>query len=206
MAAFLTAPVKWAQRKDSLYVTISLPDVKDEKIDVSSTNLTFTGSSDGSNYQVDFEFFKEIDLEGSVWNVLPQSIQMHLMKKDKEEDEFWPRLLKDKLKEKNGIKIDWDKYVDEDEEEEGFDTSALDGGQGMGGMGGMPGMGGMGGMGGPGGMDMAKMQEMLAGMGGGAGGMDMEKMMAGMGGGMQDEGEDSDDGDDDDMPDLEPTA
>lgn len=133
MASFLTAPVKWAQRKDSLYVTISLPDVKEEKIDVSTTNLTFTGTSNGSEYQLDFEFFKEIDLEGSVWNVLPQSIQMHLMKKDQEEEEFWPRLLKDKLKEKNGIKIDWDKYVDEDEEEEGFDTSALDGGQGMGG-------------------------------------------------------------------------
>lgn len=133
MASFLTAPVKWAQRKDSLYVTISLPDVKDEKIDVSPTNLTFTGTSNGSAYQIEFEFFKEIDLEGSVWNVLPQSIQMHLMKKDKEEDEFWPRLLKDKLKEKNGIKIDWDKYVDEDEEDEGFDTSAMDGGYGMGG-------------------------------------------------------------------------
>ena len=32
------------------------------------------------------------------------------------------------------VKIDWDRYVDEDEEEEGFDTSALDGGMGMGGM------------------------------------------------------------------------
>lgn len=36
------------------------------------------------------------------------------------------------------VKIDWDRYVDEDEEEEGFDTSMLDGGMGMGGM---PGMG-----------------------------------------------------------------
>ena len=36
------------------------------------------------------------------------------------------------------MKIDWDRYVDEDEEEEGFDTSMLDGGMGMGGM---PGMG-----------------------------------------------------------------
>ena len=32
------------------------------------------------------------------------------------------------------VKIDWDRYVDEDEEEGGFDTSALDGGMGMGGM------------------------------------------------------------------------
>ena len=47
------------------------------------------------------------------------------MKKDKEEEEFWPRLLKDKALEKNQVKIDWDRYVDEDEEEEGFDTSAV---------------------------------------------------------------------------------
>lgn len=50
---------------------------------------------------------------------------MHVMKKDKEEEEFWPRLLKDKALEKNQVKIDWDRYVDEDEEEEGFDTSAV---------------------------------------------------------------------------------
>jgi cytosolic prostaglandin-E synthase len=92
---------------------------------------------------------------------------MHIKKKDESEEEFWPRLLKDKEKEKNQVKIDWDRYVDEDEADGGFDTSALDGGMdmgmggggmppGMGGMmggmgGGMPGMGGMGGMGG---MDM----------------------------------------------------
>ena len=43
-----------------------------------------------------------------------------------EEEEFWPRLLEDKLLEKNQVKIDWDRYVDEDEEDEAgeFDTSS----------------------------------------------------------------------------------
>ena len=36
-----TAPVKWAQRSDSIYVTINLPDVKEEQIDLSSTALKF---------------------------------------------------------------------------------------------------------------------------------------------------------------------
>ena len=94
---------------------------------------------------------------------------MHILKDEKEEEEFWTRLLKDKALEKNQIKIDWDRYVDEDEEEEGFDMSNMDGGSGMGGppgggMGGMPGMGGMGGMPGMGGPPG----------GGGMGGMDME--------------------------------
>jgi prostaglandin-E synthase len=97
-----------------------------------------------------------VDSEGSTFNVLPRSVQMHILKKDKEEEEFWPRLLKDKALEKNQVKIDWDRFVDEDEEEEegGFDMSNMQGGNGMGGgggppgggMGGMPGMGGMGGM------------------------------------------------------------
>jgi len=47
---------------------------------------------------------------------------------EEEEEAFWPRLLKDKALEKNQVKIDWDRYVDEDEEVEGFDTIALDGG------------------------------------------------------------------------------
>lgn len=206
-----TAPIKYAQRKDSLYLTIALADVKDEKIVLTDTELKFEGTSGGKSYEVNVDFFKEVDSEGSTYNVLPRSIQMHILKKDKEEEEFWTRLMKEKALEKNHVKIDWDRYVDEDEEEEGFDMSNMDGGQGMGGMppgmggmpggmGGMPGgMGGMGGMGGPpgaggmpGGMDMAALMQQMGGMGGGGGGppgaggmpggMDMEALMKQMGG------------------------
>eukprot|EP00577_Skeletonema_sp_RCC1716_P022475 CAMPEP_0113426546 /NCGR_PEP_ID=MMETSP0013_2-20120614/30797_1 /TAXON_ID=2843 ORGANISM="Skeletonema costatum, Strain 1716" /NCGR_SAMPLE_ID=MMETSP0013_2 /ASSEMBLY_ACC=CAM_ASM_000158 /LENGTH=228 /DNA_ID=CAMNT_0000314855 /DNA_START=77 /DNA_END=763 /DNA_ORIENTATION=+ /assembly_acc=CAM_ASM_000158 len=226
MAKVNTAPIKWAQRSDSLYITIALPDVKEASVDLADETLKFKGKSESKEYEVDIAFFKPVDSEGSTYNVLPRSVVMHVMKKDKEEDEFWPRLLKDKALEKNQVKIDWDRYVDEDEEEEGFDTSALDGGMDMGSMGGgMPGMGGAGGM--PGGMDMASMMQGMGGMGGmggmpgmggagGAGGMpggmDMEalmKQMGQMGGGGADMGgdagePDSDDGsDDDDLPELE---
>ncbi|KAL7543741.1 hypothetical protein ACHAXR_013053 [Thalassiosira sp. AJA248-18] len=178
-----TAPIKWAQRSDSVYITIALADVKEESIDLADETLKFKGKSNNKEYEVDIAFFKAVDAEGSTYKVLPRSIHMHVMKKEKDEEEFWPRLLKDKALEKNQVKIDWDKYVDEDEEEEGFDTSALDGGMGMGGGGGgMPGMGG-GGM--PGGMDMAQMMGGMGGGGGmgGPGGMDMASMMAQMGGG-----------------------
>ncbi len=36
-----TAPVKWAQRKDSLYVTISLSDVKEHSIELTEDKLIF---------------------------------------------------------------------------------------------------------------------------------------------------------------------
>jgi len=217
-----TAPIKWAQRSDSLYVTIALADVKDETINLENETLTFSGKSEGKEYKVDIAFLKPVDSKGSTYKVLPRSVQMHVMKTDKDDDEFWPRLLKDKALAKNQVKIDWDRYVDEDEEEEagGFDTSALDGGQGMGGPPGMGGMGGMGGMPGMGGMGGMPGMGGMGGMGGAGGmppGMDMEALMAQMGGmgGMGDmggdmggdmEGEpDSDDEDDDveDLPDLE---
>lgn len=55
-SAVNTAPVKWAQRKDSLYVTISLPDVTDQKIELTSTKLTFVGTSGGKSYSLNLEF------------------------------------------------------------------------------------------------------------------------------------------------------
>lgn len=105
-------------------------DVKNETISLTDTGLDFKGKSQDKDYSVNIEFYKPVDSEGSTYKVLPRSVQMHIMKKDKEEEEFWPRLLKDKALEKNQVKIDWDRYVDEDEEEEGFDMSNLQGGMG----------------------------------------------------------------------------
>eukprot|EP01083_Nonionella_stella_P302513 1043281_1 len=225
-----TAPIKWAQRSDSLYITIALADVSDETIQLTDTELHFKGTSEGKLYEVSIKFFKPIDseAEGSTYKVSPKSVQMHVLKKDKEDEEFWPRLLEDKLLEKNQVSTDWSRYVDEDEEEEGFDKSALEGGNAMGGMppgmaGGMPGMGGgmggMPGMEGMGGMDMEALMKQMGAMGGGAGGMPDMSALAGMGGmgGMPGMGgdmggpdvclpadePDSDDDDEDDLPDLE---
>ena len=104
--------------------------MKDETITLTDTGLNFKGTSQGKEYAVSIEFLKAVDAEGSTYKVLPRSVQMHILKKDKEEDEFWPRLLKEKAEEKNQVKIDWDRYVDEDEEEQGFDMSNLEGGMG----------------------------------------------------------------------------
>lgn len=151
--------------------TFGPPDVKNETIELSNESLLFKGTSGEKEYSVNIEFLNAVNAEGSTYKVLPRSVQMLLKKLPNEEDGgdegFWPRLLKDKALEKNQVKIDWDRYVDEDEEEEGFDTSALEGGMGMGGMPGMGGMGGMPGMGGMGGMDMDALMKQMGNMGGG---------------------------------------
>jgi hypothetical protein len=81
-------PVKWAQRKDSLYVTISVPDVTDAKVSLTEDAVVFSGKSGGKEYAIEMKLFKGIDEEGSVWNALPMNVQMKLMKKNKEDD-FW---------------------------------------------------------------------------------------------------------------------
>jgi cytosolic prostaglandin-E synthase len=162
-------------------------------------SLAFKGTSEGKVYEVKLEFLNAVDAEGSTYKVLPRSIQMLLKKKKQasssddndENGKFWPRLLKDKALEKNQVKIDWDRYVEEDDEEEGFDTSNLDGGFGMG-------RGGMGG-GGMGGMDMDALMKQMGGMDG-LGDMDGPDLA-------DDDNDDAaaagDDDDDDDLPELE---
>jgi hypothetical protein len=75
----------------------------------------------------------------------------------KKEAEWWDMLLKVKGNNKNWLKTDFDRWVDEDEQDEAGPEGNF-GGDGMppGGMGGMGGMGGGGGggMGGMGGMDL----------------------------------------------------
>lgn len=188
---------QWAQRSDSLYITIALPDVTDETINLTDTELHFKGTSEGKPYEVNIKFYKSIDskAEGSTYKVLPRSVQMHVMKAASDSEEFWPRLLEDKHLEKNQVAIDWNRYVDEDEEEDagGFDTSALEGGNMFGGMGGGAG-------GGMGGMDMEALMRQMGSMENAGGG--------GMPGGFSpDHGDEADsddeDDDDDDLPDLE---
>ncbi|KAA8565737.1 hypothetical protein EYC84_009575 [Monilinia fructicola] len=140
-----TPEVLWAQRsnkteaeKNFIYLTISVPDVKEPKIELKSDSLTFSGYSESLKraYAVTLEFYAEIDESASKYNHTQKSTQFVLRKKELKE-EFWPRLLKDSKK-------------DEAPEE---DLSQMNG------MGGMPGMGDMmGGAGGDfGGIDFSKL-------------------------------------------------
>jgi len=178
MASQTTPEVLWAQRssttdpeKNYVYLTISVPDVppKTLKLDLKPTGLTFTGTSDSkkTTYHLDLEFYGEIDVESSKTNHSPKDIELVLRKKELKE-EYWPRLLKDKAK-VHFLRTDFDKWVDEDEQNEapeddymnnfgggmgedggfgGIDFSKLGAGAGAGGEGGMPGMEGLGAEGG----------------------------------------------------------
>ncbi|KAF7504516.1 hypothetical protein GJ744_002136 [Endocarpon pusillum] len=181
-----TPEVLWAQRssasdpeKNYIYLTISVPDVPQSslQLDLKPTSLSFTGTSETkkTTYHVDLELYGEIDVENSKTNHTAKNIEMVLRKKEMK-DEYWPRLLKDKAK-VHFLKTDFDKWVDQDEQNEAPEDDYMNnfGGGGMGG-----------GDGGLGGIDFSK-------LGGGGGMPGME--------GLGDEG--GDDSDDDDMPGLE---
>jgi hypothetical protein len=176
--------VTWAQRsnasdaaKNILYLTVFAPDVpKDKlKIDLQPTSVEVTGESTTKNttYHVKLDLFEEIDVEESKTLHTARDVAFVLRKKEAKE-EFWPRLTKEKAR-LHFLKTDFDKWVDEDEQETVAEEDPM--ANMGGGMGGMPGMGGMGGMGedgGFGGIDFSKL--------GGAGGMPDLSALGGAGG------------------------
>ncbi|KAJ1975531.1 p23 chaperone protein wos2 [Dimargaris xerosporica] len=151
-ATKLSPEVLWAQREDIVYLTINLPDCKVETLDLQPTTIKFQGTSGDKSYAFELEFYKEINPEESKKAATDRNILMILNKADHDND-YWPRLQKPKQK-PNYLKTDFDKWKDEDDEEEA-------GGNGM--------------------PDMSSLDfsSMAQSMGGGMG-----DMMSGMGGGM----------------------
>lgn len=104
------------------------------KLDLKPTGLSFTGHSDTlkKTYAVELEFYGEIDPEASRVNHTARDVEMKLRKKELKE-EYWPRLLKESKK-VHFLKTDFDKWVDEDEQNEAEedDLSQFGGAGGMG--------------------------------------------------------------------------
>ncbi|KAF2266942.1 HSP20-like chaperone [Lojkania enalia] len=185
----LTPEVLWAQRsstsepeKNYVFLTIVASDVpeSDLKLDLQPTKLSFKGTSTSKHvtYALDIDLFAEIDPKESKIHHTGRGIEMVLRKKELKE-EYWPRLLKDPAK-VHYLKTDFDKWVDEDEQDAQLDDEDY-----------MSKMNPMGGDGGFGGIDFSKL-----GAAQGAGGL---PDLGDMGG----EGGESSDDEDEDMPELE---
>ncbi|RSH80926.1 uncharacterized protein EHS24_008355 [Apiotrichum porosum] len=189
--------------KNIIYLTINVADINGEpRLDITKDQISFSAVSGTPDkgiptkeWAFDLDLWGEIDPTKTKKVVHGRAVVLVLQKKELRA-EYWPRLTKEKPN-RNWIRTDFAKWVDEDEQE-GEELEAPDAGMGggmpgmpgMGGMGGMPGMGGMGGMGG-GGMEdlmaqMGGMGGMMGGMGGAGGGMpggmDFAKLMEQMGG------------------------
>ncbi|XP_049931607.1 co-chaperone protein p23-1-like [Nymphaea colorata] len=111
--------VKWAQRSDKVYITVELPDAKDVKHKLEAEGkFLFNATRDNVAYEVDLELFDKIDVEQSKANVGVRSIIYVIQKAEKK---WWSRLVKQEGKPPAFLKVDWDKWVDEDDEKGGAD-------------------------------------------------------------------------------------
>ncbi|KAM3238013.1 co-chaperone protein p23-1 [Capsicum annuum] len=109
--------VKWAQRSDKLFITVELPDAKNVKLKLEPEGKFFfsaTAGADNLPYEVDLDLFDKINVEESKSSSTSRSI-VYLVKKA--EDKWWSRLIKQEGLRPVFLKVDWDKWVDEDEED-----------------------------------------------------------------------------------------
>ena len=107
--------LKWAQRKDKLYITINVVHSKKPIIEIKGKKMKYEGTDGTKNYSFEIELYDEIDTENSKYTLDTRNIFLNLKKK--KAGDYWPRLTFDKVK-FHWIEIDWNYFVDEDEEEE----------------------------------------------------------------------------------------
>ncbi|KAF3018738.1 hypothetical protein E8E15_007382 [Penicillium rubens] len=206
MSQTLTPEVTWAQRssdsdpeRNYLYVNIKAADVPkaDATLSITEKNVSFKGASKkGVTYSVSLDLFAEIDPENSKVNHTDRDVELVLRKKELKE-EFWPRLLESKQK-MHFLKTNFDKWVDEDEQDEAGEDDYANNFGGFGGEGGDPGAGGLGNI------DFSKLGGM-PGMGGAGGMPDLSALAGGMGGMPGAAGAEGAEEDDEDLPELEET-
>jgi hypothetical protein len=145
-----TPTLLWYQTKDIVVFNIELQEVSNLNVNITEKNISFSGISKNNLYEINFDLFESINKDESSFIQQAKSIIFTLKKNN---SDYWKILTNDKNLYKNNIKINWNRWIDEDAEEdeisddkgmgENFDFQQMM--QSMGGMGDMSSM--MGGMG-----------------------------------------------------------
>jgi len=141
-------PLMWAQSKEQIIVTFEVHDALKPNISLTPNKLAFTCSmADGTERSREIELFKDIVPEDYKVRHSGRDVLYSLKKASTDDETFWPRLTKNKIKDST-IKVDFDRWRDESDDEYGddfnFDSDMSNMMAGMGGDG--MGMGGFGGM------------------------------------------------------------
>ena len=96
---------------------MSIRDIKNEKFDLTEKHIKFTcDNAENKTYEFETDFFAEIVPEASKWNKTGFHLLAALQKKDTSKP-YWLRLTEANIKSQY-IQCDWEKWIDEDEEEE----------------------------------------------------------------------------------------
>ncbi|CAG9787244.1 unnamed protein product [Diatraea saccharalis] len=133
-------PVLWAQRKEDIFLTFSV-ECKEPTIKIEKDSVHFRGvnAQDKKVLEVTIPLYDAVLPENSGFVNKGRCIEM-VLRKEKKDAPYWPNLTKDKKK-PHYLKVDFNKWRDEDDEDEN----------------------------GGGGNDNYGLEELLRSMGGGAG-------------------------------------
>ncbi|CAM8877296.1 hypothetical protein QQ045_019040 [Rhodiola kirilowii] len=106
--------VLWAQRSDKVYLTVALPDAKDVAVTCEPEgNFSFSSkSAHGESVGFSFDLFGKIVPDDCKTKVVSRNI---ICSVQKAEEGWWSRLLKSEGKPAPYIKVDWNKWRDEDD-------------------------------------------------------------------------------------------
>lgn len=107
---FFTPTIKWYQTKEYVTLNVEVYDSKNEIIKIMSDSISFYAESKENVYKMDFNLNSNIDIEMSKYSVNDKSIKI-VLKKTLQEN--WSYLLKDKNSYKNNIKIDWNEWIND---------------------------------------------------------------------------------------------
>lgn len=124
--------ILWAQRQDTLFVTVEVSGVQDEELQVEPTMFRMSGKSGAAQtpFSVQLELYAAVDAVNYKRVASGPSITFYFRKESA--GPYWPRLTKSNAK-LHFVKTDFSRWKDEDEVDE---EQEQDPGQ-MGGMGGM---------------------------------------------------------------------
>lgn len=110
-------PVLWAQRKEDIFLTFSI-ESKDPNIKIEKESVYFKGTNaqDNKVHEVNILLYGAVDPENSAFVNKGRCIEM-LLRKENKNAPYWPSLTKDKKK-PHYLKIDFNKWRDEDSDDE----------------------------------------------------------------------------------------
>ncbi|KAI9093708.1 hypothetical protein K1719_027157 [Acacia pycnantha] len=115
--------VLWAQRSDKVYLTVALPDAKDVSVKCEPQGLfSFSANGvQGESYKFCLELYGPIVAEGCKTK---SGLRNILCSIQKEQKGWWKRLLKSEEKPAPYLKVDWNRWCDEDDEESASDEES----------------------------------------------------------------------------------
>ncbi|KAJ0177782.1 hypothetical protein K1T71_006655 [Dendrolimus kikuchii] len=109
--------VLWAQRKEDIFLTFSV-ECKEPTIKIDKESVYFKGinAQDKKSHEVTIQLYDNVNPDTSGFVNKGRCIEM-VLRKEKKDAPYWPSLTKDKKK-PHYLKVDFNKWKDEDDEEE----------------------------------------------------------------------------------------